>query len=81
MKILNSIIDKHYNLDKDEDGNEIFYKHQIERIAKEYAEQAIDECAGIAEADFNILDKESVISEIEVYVLKESILQVKNMLK
>lgn len=51
------------------------------RAMKEYTKQAIEHCADVADADYNVINNVFSSDDIEVYVLKNSILDVIKELK
>lgn len=82
MKTIKKIIEKHYKMDKDEDGNKVWYEWNLQQALEEYGKlmynQAIDDAADNADADFTEIDRgKNSLPLIEVYVIKDSILKLK----
>ena len=73
MKKIEEYIDENYNLNKDEDGNEVFFKWEVRDIIKEVLVDTIDytvkRCAEEADVDSDycsdcnsIIDEQSILN-------------------
>lgn len=61
-------------------NNIITTKEVISKLIEDYSNMVIDECAENAEADYTVIPF-NIGESIEVYVVKQSILKVKELLK
>lgn len=86
MKTVKQIIEKHYKLDTDEEGNAVMYLGQIEDLLLEYGKQLLIEASERAKLEvddyFKITESEKVSNEdCCVTISKHSILNIINELK
>lgn len=87
MKTIKQIIESHYNMDKDEDGNKVWYEWNLQQALEEYGKQcynqAIQDVADNAEADVICVTENAELqyhkllmnNEIEVPIITSSILK------